>query len=270
MLLLEPERTPYDLEWQLGNVPVRIHPMFWLAGALTGWGAIHQGLEFVLAWIGCFFVSILIHELGHIWMGQAFGSRGYIILYAFGGLAVGSNNLVHPWKRIAVSCAGPAAGFLFLGLVLAVAALVNTDLFYGYVLYLKRVFTPLTLEDQQFLFFLSQTWEFPFTLRDQIVLDLIWINLFWGLLNLVPVWPLDGGQISADFFTWWKGGAGYRFALGLSFLVAALIAVNSVLAMNRIVLIPFLPLGSMFMVIMFGLLAVQSFQLLHQGNPPQP
>src|SRR5437016_2491445 len=27
---------------------------------------------------------------------------------------------------------------------------------------------------------------------------LLWINLFWGLLNLLPVWPLDGGQISGE------------------------------------------------------------------------
>ncbi|MBI4747584.1 MAG: hypothetical protein HY774_03805 [Acidobacteria bacterium] len=25
--------------------------------------------------------------------------------------------------------------------------------------------------------------------------DLLWVNIGWGLLNLLPVWPLDGGQV---------------------------------------------------------------------------
>ena len=25
---------------------------------------------------------------------------------------------------------------------------------------------------------------------------MLWINIMWGLLNLLPVWPLDGGQIT--------------------------------------------------------------------------
>lgn len=31
--------------------------------------------------------------------------------------------------------------------------------------------------------------------------NLVQINLFWGLVNLLPVWPLDGGQISQIFLT---------------------------------------------------------------------
>lgn len=27
------------------------------------------------------------------------------------------------------------------------------------------------------------------------VTDLLYINLVWGILNLMPLWPLDGGQI---------------------------------------------------------------------------
>ena len=38
MLLLEPGRTPYDLNWRMFGTSVRIHPMFWLVGAMMGFG----------------------------------------------------------------------------------------------------------------------------------------------------------------------------------------------------------------------------------------
>jgi hypothetical protein len=47
------------------------------------------------------FISILVHELSHVLMGQAFGAYGHIVLYGFGGLAVGSNQLNVRWQRVA-------------------------------------------------------------------------------------------------------------------------------------------------------------------------
>ena len=35
------------------------------------------------------------------------------------------------------------------------------------------------------------TWLRP-TLGQRAMDDLVWINLFWGLINLMPIWPLDG------------------------------------------------------------------------------
>ena len=56
---------------------------------------------------------------------------------------------------------------------------------------------------------------------------LILINLFWGLVNLLPVYPLDGGQISRDVCSglWPEGGV--RFSLGLSTFVAGVIAAHA-------------------------------------------
>jgi hypothetical protein len=58
--------------------------------------------------------------------------------------------------------------------------------------------------------------------------------------------------------------------MGISFLLAALIAVHCVLALNGRPLLPFLPAGGMFMAIMFALLAVESFQLLQHAGYDQP
>src|SRR6516225_592395 len=102
------------------GIDVRVHPMFWLVTVLMGWANRDHGFAYLLLWVVCIFVSILIHELGHVVMGIVFGSRGRIVLYSFGGLAIGSANVRNRWERIAVLFAGPCAGFLFLGLLFLV------------------------------------------------------------------------------------------------------------------------------------------------------
>ena len=91
MLFMEPSQTPYDLRWRMFGVPVRVHPRFWLVSVIMGWNTVHEGFQYLLIWVACSFASILIHEFGHVAMGQIFGSRGHIVLYGFGGLAIGSN-----------------------------------------------------------------------------------------------------------------------------------------------------------------------------------
>jgi membrane-associated protease RseP (regulator of RpoE activity) len=237
VFLLEPQRTQFDLHFRVFRIPVRIHPMFWLISVIFGWSFLEDGLEYVLLWVGCMFASILLHELGHVWMGQAFGTSGHIVLYGFGGLAIGSNQLASPWKRIAVSFAGPFADF-----VLAAAA--------GVVLYAGgESLVPRMTEEPPLWFVLK---------------ILVWINLIWGLLNLAPIWPLDGGQISRDFLTAASPRNGLRISLGISFLVAAVLAAHCLMAMYHRPLFPFLPIGSWYSALFFALLALESFFMLQQ------
>ena len=72
---MEPTPTPLDLRWHLFGILVRVHPMFWLVSVIMGWNSLIIGFEYLFIWIACMFVSILIHELGHVWMGQVFGAR---------------------------------------------------------------------------------------------------------------------------------------------------------------------------------------------------
>src|SRR5947209_18655190 len=122
-MLFEPSRTAYDLNFRLFGVEVRVHPLFWLLSALLGphdLQAEHCVLLLVV-WIACVFVSILLHELGHVLVGRLFGSHGHIVLYSFGGLAVGSNDLPSRWLRIAVLLAGPGLQLVLFALVKWVA-----------------------------------------------------------------------------------------------------------------------------------------------------
>jgi len=238
VLLLEPERTAYDLSWRMFGTPIRVNPMFWFFSAILGWQFVDKGVEYLLLWIGCTFLSILVHEFGHVVAGRIFGRESQIILYSFGGLAVGCNALPHRWQRVVVGLAGPAAGLLLLGFVVLVS-------YYA----LPR---------------LNPMWMFEWPLLGAAFIMLWWMNLVWSLLNLVPIWPLDGGQVSREVLGAVFPGRGIQFSLGISFLLAALLAIHSLMAANDKPLIPQLPIGDSFSAIFFGLLAFQSFQLLQQ------
>jgi Zn-dependent protease len=256
--LFEPDRTQFDLSWRMFGISVRVQPMFWAMAAVTGWGFLHAGFEYLFAWIACVFVSVLIHELGHVYMGRLFGSHGHIILYGFGGLAVGSSALRSRAQRIAVSFAGPLAGFVYLGLVILAVRALRPDEF------------PVMMEVTKWRLGLQvdeMLMPGRISLTQHIFASLFFINLFWGLMNLLPIWPLDGGQISRDFFGGLDRRNGEQIALGISVVVSGLIALQGVsIAMGGPAL-PFLRnLDGVYLALMFGLLAVASFQALQQAQ----
>jgi Zn-dependent protease len=247
VFLLEPQPTPADLQFRIFGTPVRVHPMFWLVSALLGWHVQRElGFVYLLIWILCVFVSILVHELGHIWMGRFFGSDGHIVLFSFGGLAIGSKNLPNRWQRILVSAAGPLIQFIPFGLVWLIW-IYQREIF-GMDVLLGRAGTPIRAA----LHFL---W---------------WINLWWPLLNLLPIWPLDGGQIARELFDYFMPGRGIRTALGVSMLVAGSIAAHALLSMNRgKPIVPYLP-DDFYGAVLFGLLAFSNYQEMQQLGVTNP
>lgn len=243
---MEPTQTPYDLHFHLFGIPVRVHPMFWLMAAVLGWNlTMPLGFLYLFLWIGCVFLSILVHEMGHVVVGMIFRSRGHIVLYGFGGLAVGSNRLANRWQRVAVSFAGPFAQFLILGGVLLVAFGFNSG-----ALPREHLSEPLT----------------------EVLSYLYWINLAWPLLNLLPIWPLDGGMITREVCDWLSPREGIRASLVLSAAVSGVLALCSLLATlgkfpPNIPILSNLIRGGMWMTVFYALFAVGSIQLLQQLPP---
>src|SRR5579862_2282238 len=257
MLLLEPGHTAFDLHFRILGTPVRVHPVFWLFSAIMGFGFLRAGIPPFLVWMACVFVSLLIHELGHVFMFRQFGAHAHVVLYAFGGLAVPDRRLYNRWQRMAVSIAGPFAEFLIIAVIAVVLAFRNVN-------------DVMAIADLVLGIFGIQSrfgggLELP-PLVAQAVYILVYINVFWALLNLLPIYPLDGGQISRDFLDGlMPRGQGIRFSLGISLVLAGLLTVHCVAAANGKPLIPFLPsIGGMYMAILFGMLALQSFQMLQQ------
>src|SRR5947209_5176043 len=239
-MLVEPGQTNFDLRFRLFGTPVRVHPFFWLFSAILGWPVIKEpdGCLLLIIWVVCCFLSILLHEFGHVWMGAVLGSRdSYIVLYSFGGLAVGSRELPHRWQRILVSLAGP-------GIQLAL---------YGLIWLWLRSLSPET--------FLRIPERGIF-----LIGEMLNINLVWPLFNLLPVWPLDGGMVARDVSTAVSSRSGLQFSLGLSVVLASFMAVYAVIGQNRrYAVIPHLPTG-LWIAFLFGMLAIQSWQLLQQAR----
>ncbi len=254
-MLLEPSRTPYDLQFSWLGVPVRVHPFFWLTAVLLGsrgFGGEVQPMAQLLLWVAVVFVSILVHEMGHALAIRFFGWRPWITLYAFGGLAGYEPGYSHSSKsysrkgnstagQIIISAAGPIAGFLLAALVAAVLFAVGRRS--GFYLFGR----PIIFGRGSFI-------ENPYL--DIVTLQLLVVNIFWGLLNLLPVYPLDGGKISRELFTAFARRDGYQYSLMLSIAVAVGLAVYG------------LQQKDFWLAILFAVLAYQSYQLLqhHRGG----
>jgi stage IV sporulation protein FB len=237
-VFFEPNETAYDLRWRMFGTPVRVHPMFWLIALVLGYdGTIHAGVGFVLAWVACVFVSVLLHEFGHVWMGRLFGSHGHIVLYSFGGLAIGSNQLTRRWQRILVLLAGPGIQLLLFVILV-----------FGAV----------------FLMFPDP--EAPQRPIERVLSMLLEINLIWPILNLLPIWPLDGGQVTREVCQAIMPQRGTAVSLGISMVVSGVLAVHALMASQGRPLLPYVPAFGMYTAFFFAMFCVSSFSALQAEN----
>lgn len=209
MFLAEPPQTNYDLHFNFFGVPVRVHPLFWLISLLYAAQGGNDGIPIVIG-MAAMLVSILIHEMGHALAMQAYGWSSHIVLYSMGGLAIQDS----PGRRdnisqILISLAGPFAGFALAATLVTglIASGVRIEIHYGlpYVMYVAHA--PLHSPNLNIL-----------------VRDLLSFNIFWGIINLLPVFPLDGGQIARAMLDEINPGAGTRQSLALSIVVAGMVA----------------------------------------------
>lgn len=222
---------------------MRVHPWFWLTTLFMG--AMQQDTGAALIWVAVCFVSILLHEIGHVVAFHAFGERAEVILYSWGGLAVPAlGRRLGTFGQTVVSLAGPAAGFCLAGVVAGVAMFAGAQF--------QLVFHTLVIP--------SLTAWFPFAdypdasmssyYWNVLLNDLLFVNIYWGLVNLLPVYPLDGGQAARALFVRRDPTRGRRRAIKVSAIVAVIVAVLGLIT------------RSMYLVIMFGILAAGSAQML--------
>ena len=144
MLLNEPGRTSYDINFNLMGFPVRVHPAFFIMPLILGGGflrnsPINAGVMLIVL-VAVFFVSILVHELGHALAFRYYGQGSRIVLYWMGGLAIpenygrvgNRNDASRSIPRIIISAAGPIFGFLLAALLIGMSkqweARSNSDL----------------------------------------------------------------------------------------------------------------------------------------------
>lgn len=253
MLLAEPEPTPADLHFHVAGIRVRISPWFFLATALFGWGvcqSLARGdqralLQFLVMWIGVVAGSILVHELGHALAYRAFGQAAHVVIYHFGGLAVPelwSRRHLRPLQRLLVSAAGPLAQLLVAAVVIIVLRIG------GYV-----VPFPIAAVGERMGWDEGRPFRslYGFALAD----FLLYVNVFWPLVNLVPVPPLDGGQIVREGLL----AAGSRDAQQISGIIG--VAAGGGMAWWAYTN------GQPYLAILFAALAISCYQGLSADTP---
>jgi Zn-dependent protease len=125
-----------------------------------------RGWRYALLWAPVLFVSVLVHELAHAGTIAMFGyGSSSIVLSGMGGVTVNQRR-AKPWHDFLISVAGPASSFA-IGI--------------GARYLIER-----------------------YPVHDRMLIAILPIfanaNILWGIFNLVPVSPLDGGHAVRSFF----------------------------------------------------------------------
>lgn len=208
--------SDFDLNFSLFGIPIQVKPWFWLSAILLGLPQAQEAGDWLplATWVGVVFISLLVHELGHAFAGRALGNRPFIVLTFMGGGAYSSQEF--GWRQVFVTAAGPLAGgaLFLLCLVLRIQGIIPDSV---------------------------------------TVQQLLMVNLFWTIFNLLPVYPLDGGQIMQGTTQALLPRWSIMLTHSISVVVAALVAIFGLMS------------GAPFLTIFFAMFCLLNIQIL-QAN----
>ena len=197
------------MQFKLFGIPIRVNPFFLLIAAYIGYinaqaRPMVDDIMALVVTVPIVFFAVLAHELGHAFAGRAFKLTPQIDLHGFGGLTSWTEGRrLTPGRSIFVSFAGPLVGIAF-----------GTP---------TLVWMMAAEPSQPLAAFALEMFVF--------------VNLGWGVLNLIPMMPLDGGNIMASFFEIFAGGKGRVAARYVSLGLAGLILLWALSVMNIWILV---------------------------------
>ncbi len=142
------------------GIPVHVSIMHPFMLLLLFQSAFQHGPAFGLAVVVAASASVLLHEMGHALTSRHFGLQPTVVLAGFGGYTA-HQPARRPRDEFLVIAAGPTMNFL-------VALALN--------------FVPTPEGDDA-------------GMVTALVGQISFLNIFWGLYNLLPIMPLDGGQL---------------------------------------------------------------------------
>jgi stage IV sporulation protein FB len=170
-----------------GRIPIAIHPFFWFFAALIGY-LNSQTIIGTVIWIGIIMLSVLFHEFGHALTAVAFKQNAQINLVALGGVTSFQGPNLKFWKQFIIVLNGPLAGVLLFFIASLVLSAPLSPTVYG------------------------------------IIATIQMVNLFWSVINLLPVQPLDGGQLLRIALEGFFGVKGFKAALLISVIFSVVLS----------------------------------------------
>lgn len=173
-----------------GKIPISIHPLFWLVSFFIGWMWTMSFTGAILC-VTVILISILFHEMGHALTAILFGQNTRIELAAFGGFTYRDGKKLKLWEEFIVVLNGPVAGFILFLTAFIVYKFVH-------------------IESQPLLFLVKFTFV---------------VNLFWTVMNLIPVLPLDGGHLLSIMLESLFGFRGIKMAIVIGMVIAIMISI---------------------------------------------
>ncbi|MCU0692984.1 MAG: hypothetical protein MUF54_16425 [Polyangiaceae bacterium] len=190
----------FNISFRAFGIPVRIEPGFWLITILLG---MHASVQAMLIVAVSALVAVLVHELGHALVSKSFGASPEVMLYTLGGVTRSTlpegSHFTRPQSAL-VTFAGPMAGFLLGGLAIAF-----------------RAIAPMQAG----------------SVADAISGLFVQFNIGWGLINLLPVLPLDGGNLLRVALSGSSAEEGLTRSLWVSVVVGPLLALGALLLDSR-------------------------------------
>ena len=204
---------------KINKVTISISPIFWIFAALLGY-FMSKSVLGTFIWVIVIFVSVLFHEFGHAILAILFKQTPRIQLIALGGVTSYPGKNLKYYQQFLIVLFGPLFGFV---LFLVASLLLKSDFFTNKVI----------------LYFL---------------LNMKWANLFWSIINLFPILPMDGGQLLRIVLEKFFGIKGFKYSLLIGFILSAFLALL------------FFALRSYLAGSIFFLFAFQSFEMYRQSR----
>jgi Zn-dependent protease len=188
-------REPMQWSFPIGRLfgaAIRIHIMFPIVvlglylKALKDYSAVPGAAGSAAIFFGLMFLSVLLHEYGHVFAARSVGGdANEIVLWPLGGLAM--CDVPHqPRRHFLTALAGPLVNLMLC--VLSAAFLIGQLVW--------PPINPITSSPiMPQLHHLANGEALVSTWYLALAFQLFWVNWALFLFNLLPAWPLDGGRM---------------------------------------------------------------------------
>lgn len=177
------------------GIPVAFHPFFLLLILILSYGADHPIIFGICAILG-----VLFHEFGHAFVAQHYRLDPQILLHGMGGITMHARP-ASAKQDFRITFAGPLAGLVIGGALCLLMYFVGSQIlvFNGYLFVFLRY--------------------------------LGWVNLAWGIFNLLPIRPMDGSKVLTHILSkFFKPKRVLQISAVISILFAVAVLVYSILS----------------------------------------